>query len=822
MLLRHCARRFAASKLGVVTSLSLSLLASSVFAAEKVLPGTQPLTIKQPLDEVMVAGIDKFALREIAASPARREQLWKLDGANATDWDKTIAARRAKFAEYIGAVDTRVTATEPHKHVIEFLDGVQRAHLVGSIEPVSMVGPIDGATIHAVRWNVLDGVTAEGLLLNPSSGVLKGHVVVLPDADWTPEMFCGLADGVAPQAQLPKRLVAEGFGVIIPMLISRSDEHSGSPYVRYTNQTHREFIYRQAFEMGRHVIGYEVQKVLAAVDILTQGNERAKANLPVGVVGVGEGGLIAMYAAAVDPRISSTLVSGYFRQRDGVWAEPIYRNVWGLLTEFGDAEIAGMIAPRALTIEASGVTEIPGPPTPKAGRGAGAAPGKIETATLASVRLEHDRAKRFYDALKATDKLTLSASGEGDGPAGTPRALTAFAKALSVDSPFLKPVGASKPAPVLVPGVIAPNEPKAREKRQLDEMQRHVQNLLRLSNKVRDKQWAKADRSTPEKWAATVEPVRDWVYDELIGRLPQSTMPLNPRTRLIESADWLKGHEGAFDTYEVVLDVYEDVIASGMLLLPKDLKPNEKRPVVVCQHGLEGTPMDTISGPGSSGYPPYKAFSAELCKRGFIVYAPQNPYRGKDLFRTLQRKSNVMKRSLFSYIIPQHDRTLEWLASLPFVDKDRLAFYGLSYGGKTAVRVPPMLPPRNGKAGYCLSICSADYNEWVKKNTSNEDGYSYVFTGEYEIFEWNMGHVANYAELSYLMTPRPFMVERGHDDGVAPDEWVAWEFAKVKRHYDKIGLGDNAEIEFFIGPHTINGQGTYRFLHKHLKWPEKK
>ena len=34
------------------------------------------------------------------------------------------------------------------------------------------------------------------------------------------------------------------------------------------------------------------------------------------------------------------------------------------------------------------------------------------------------------------------------------------------------------------------------------------------------------------------------------------------------------------------------------------------------------------------------------------------------------------------------------------------------------------------------------------KNASTEDRYSYVFTNEYEIFEWNMGHVANYAELS--------------------------------------------------------------------------
>ena len=33
------------------------------------------------------------------------------------------------------------------------------------------------------------------------------------------------------------------------------------------------------------------------------------------------------------------------------------------------------------------------------------------------------------------------------------------------------------------------------------------------------------------------------------------------------------------------------------------------------------------------------------------------------------------------------------------------------------------------------------------------------WTGEYEIFEWNMGHVANYAELGILMTPRPFMLD---------------------------------------------------------------
>ena len=78
----------------------------------------------------------------------------------------------------------------------------------------------------------------------------------------------------------------------MPTLIDRKDTWSGNPTLgRQTNQPHREFIYRMAFEMGRHLIGYEVQKVLAAVDYFHHATEPR----PVGVIGYGEGGLIALY-----------------------------------------------------------------------------------------------------------------------------------------------------------------------------------------------------------------------------------------------------------------------------------------------------------------------------------------------------------------------------------------------------------------------------------------------------------------------------------------------------------------------------------------------
>ena len=70
-----------------------------------------------------------------------------------------------------------------------------------------------------------------------------------------------------------------------------------------------------------------------------------------------------------------------------------------------------------------------------------------------------------------------------------------------------------------------------------------------------------------------------------------------------------------------------------------------------------------------------------------------------------------------------------------------------------------------------------------------------------------------------LIFPRPFMVERGHHDGVAPDSWVEYEYAKIRYLYDTLGLGDRTEIEFFNGGHEIHGVGTFQFLHKHLNWP---
>src|SRR5207249_6716065 len=82
-------------------------------------------------------------------------------------------------------------------------------------------------------------------------------------------------------------------------------------------------------------------------------------------------------------------------------------------------------------------------------------------------------------------------------------------------------------------------------------------------------------------------------------------------TSLIPSSYCLFFH-AAPPTYTSSLSLH-DALPICVLLLPRDLKAGERRPVVVCQHGLEGLPADTITDdPKASGYSAYKGFAGRL------------------------------------------------------------------------------------------------------------------------------------------------------------------------------------------------------------------
>jgi dienelactone hydrolase len=702
----------------------------------------------------------------------KRESFYKRDLSSAEKYTASLEPNRRRLAHILGMRDAKVPFRSPE--------------YVATIDEPALVGKAAKYEIHAVRWPAFGDVHGEGLLLTPIKAKPVADVVAIPDADVTPEQLCGLTPGVPAGAQYARRLAESGCRVLVPVLIDRTFEARNGR----AKMTSREFIYRSAFELGRHVIGYELLKVSAAIDwFAREGGKDAK----IGVYGYGEGGMLALYAGALDPRVRATAVSGYFGNRNDLWQEPIERNVFGLLEQFGDAELAAMVQPRALVVEYARAPE-------KAFPSEGGGPGRIVTPKRAEVKAEFDRAEELVRKLEGRSEMAFVTQAESREEVDSTTALRHFLTALAK----VKPAIDGKAPEHLRKDF----DPKVRQKRQLKELDRHNQQVLEESPYVRQKFMERLKTNSLKDYEKSVEEYREFFATEIVGRFDHKRLPMNARTRKLQEAD-------KWTIYQVVLDVYEDVIAYGLLIIPNDLKQDEKRPVVVCQHGLEGRPEDCINE--KQGYAAYKAFATKLAERGFITFAPQNLYKGHDKFRTLQRKANPLKKTLFSVIVPQHQQITDWLKALPFVDGKRIGFYGLSYGGKSAMRIPPLV------SNYALSICSADFNDWVWKNASSRSPYSYVWTGEYEIFEFDLGSTFNYSEMAALICPRPFMVERGHFDGVAPDERVALEYAKVRNLYHgKLKIGERTAIEWFDGPHTINGKGTFEFLHKHLNWPAPK
>lgn len=348
---------------------------------------------------------------------------------------------------------------------------------------------------------------------------------------------------------------------------------------------------------------------------------------------------------------------------------------------------------------------------------------------------------------------------------------------------------------------LARRDTEARRQRNVRQMENFLQQLARRSRRVRDQLWSNIRGAIPDEWRRAAAPLERRIREEMLGELPPEDTPPRPRSRPLPAAAGWRG-------WEVMLDVRPEFFAYGVLLVPAQ-PPAGKLPLIVLQHGLQGRPQDLYGQkPDTRAFAVYRNWAETLVREGWAVWLPQSPYTGD--FRPLVRMAHPLGLTQYSFIREQYRAALDWLVTLPFIDPERIGYYGLSYGGKVALRVPPFEPR------FRAVVCAGDFNEWVGKMTTVEEPWSYLFTEEYDMLEWNLAHIASHAELAMLIAPRPFLVERGHRDPVGIDEWVLGEYARVKRFYDEMGIGERTGIALFNGPHRIDGEEALRFFRRWL------
>lgn len=685
------------------------------------LRGTQLLTLPGDIFERQHRQIQDYFLREIAATPARRDQLWRAYPAGA-------AERRQRLAAMLGSVEPQA------KPVL-----------------VTLLSASTSLRIEELDVPVEDDHHAHALLVAPSGGAERKPVVIaLAPDELTPEAFAGIEAGAAPARWLLE-LLARDVTVCLPITVTRTQDH---PMCQSTGgKDRRHILHRLGFITGRTVTGLEVDEVRALVRFLVNRPEVDSSR--IAVLGRGQGGMTAFYAAALEERLRAAAVSGYFAARESCWREPVDRMLYGQLLEFGDAEVAALIAPRRLLVDSSDTGEL-------------------------------ERARRYFARRQASQQLQ-QVTGEFEHLA------IALAEALGAPAPS---------AGYNFPDRLLRAEIDERRNRHYNQLLDALRARIRASEPIRRRRWSLAATPAESRAAKAQELAAE--LRRLVGELPGEAIPLNPRTRLLKITD-------RYLAFDVLLDVTTGVEAYGQLLVPRSAA-GRRLPAVVTQHGLGGKPKDlTLEGDNPDKV--YHGVAARLAEAGYVVFAPYVtvPIPQAQLINPLVRQAAALGRMRTSIEVAKLGRIVDFLQSLDFVDRERLGYYGLSYGGYSAIWMGPLEPRLKA------TVISGHFNDWRRKITGEVERTSYLQHPDEDFYNWNVLPRFSHVELIASFYPRAVMVEFAQHDATTFPSWHERAWSEVAALAAAWQVKDRFVRDRFEGVHEIHGLGAFAFLDRWLR-----
>jgi dienelactone hydrolase len=159
----------------------------------------------------------------------------------------------------------------------------------------------------------------------------------------------------------------------------------------------------------------------------------------------------------------------------------------------------------------------------------------------------------------------------------------------------------------------------------------------------------------------------------------------------------------------------------------------------------------------------------------------------EDAFKLMLWKGQV----LYGMMMFDELRALDYLASRPEVDPQRLGALGMSMGATKAW----WLAALDARVHLCLDVCClTDYEELIRTRALSEHGVYYYVPSLLKHFQT--------AEINELIVPRPHLSVNGRQDPLTPPAGVE----KIRNHllplYRKYGKDADCRIELFDAAHV--------------------
>ena len=242
------------------------------------------------------------------------------------------------------------------------------------------------------------------------------------------------------------------------------------------------------------------------------------------------------------------------------------------------------------------------------------------------------------------------------------------------------------------------------------------------------------------------------------------------------------------DIYRVSIETMPGFKFYGIIMIPKKTSSSGKFPLVICQHGGGGTPELCSDIHGKNNY---NHMTRRMLEYGVCVFAPQlylwnaqtyiiNHKRG-EVDRELKRYgSSIMGLEIYCI-----RKAIDYMTAKDYIDGDKIAMHGLSYGGIYTVYTMAAEP--RIKVGYSCGSFNDRSLPTILPDVCFEDS----------------GNTFMDAEIAGLCAPRSRYIEVGQQDPVFNWETAETEFNRVVKYYDAFNASENLKLNIWDGGHTV-------------------
>ena len=316
--------------------------------------------------------------------------------------------------------------------------------------------------------------------------------------------------------------------------------------------------------------------------------------------------------------------------------------------------------------------------------------------------------------------------------------------------------------------------------------------------------------TTVDEWEQQRLDIKRRVFD-LMGQFPAERVPLDPKDIGQEKLDGYTRIKVSYQT-----EATDRVIA--YLLVPANVKG--KAPAVIAMHRTDPDGKAHVVGLKDT---PELQYGLDLVRRGYVVLAPdcitagERVIPGAKSFETALFDRAHPNWSAMGKMIWDHIRGLDYLASLPFVDGNRIGSIGVSLGGTNAfclAAFDPRVQAVVSSSGFATMAGDENPYRWSRADW-------FVFFPELKSYLDIKVLPFDFHEILALVAPRALLNISGRDDKVIPHwQWVVGSALDVTRVYQLLGVESKFQNIIHDDGHGFPSalhETAYAWLDRYLK-----